>query len=59
MYLLNISKQFLENRNWKRVDNETGREMITPTHYELAAEDIGTNLPKENPTEAVGSDWVG
>lgn len=33
--------------------------MITPTHYELAAEDIGTNLPKENPTEAVGSDWAG
>lgn len=32
--------------------------MITPTHYELAAEDID-NLPKENPTEAVGSDWAG
>lgn len=33
--------------------------MITPVQYELAAEDVGTSLPKENPTEAVGSDWVG
>ena len=33
--------------------------MITPVQYELAAEAVGTILPKENPTEAVGSDWVG
>ena len=32
--------------------------MIILIHHENPADDIGASLPKENPTEAVGSDWA-
>lgn len=33
--------------------------MTIVIHHENPAEDTGASLPKENRTEAVGSDWAG